>query len=233
MVEQSKIEKQFGVVVLLDSLGTKGIWKKKDPEKVVKIWDAMVEAIRGGGLKEPGQNKIATKVMAFSDTIIMTHTGSALKDILSNVGLSMATLIPYGIAYDIFFRGCISVGEFYSSDKIVIGPAIDEAAHYYELPQWIGVSAAPSTYKELEKSSDSFKSKYFSKWDVPLRNTIEKNGWIINWKEFQTNSVIFEILKNKKISSLEQILLNELDATNEIEPSLKLRNTLNYLRGIK
>jgi hypothetical protein len=37
-----------------------------------------------------------------------------------------------------------------SKEKMIIGPAIDEAAQYYKLPEWIGVSASPTAHRVLK-----------------------------------------------------------------------------------
>ncbi len=48
-----------------------------------------------------------------------------------------------------FFRGCLSAGKFYPSEPMIIGPTVYEAAEYYRLPEWSGVSTCPSISKIL------------------------------------------------------------------------------------
>ncbi len=76
----------------------------------------------------------------------------------------------------VYLRGCISIGDFYYSKKMIVGAAGFEAAAHYELPQWIGISAAPSAYAVTTNSEkiDDGLMKSFVKWNIPLKKGIEK-----------------------------------------------------------
>ena len=53
--------------------------------------------------------------------------------------------------YDFFFRGVIAMGNFYRSSRMLIGPAVDEAAKLYDISNWIGISVSTLTALILEK----------------------------------------------------------------------------------
>ena len=42
------------------------------------------------------------------------------------------------------FRGVISYGKYYLSNRLIIGGALDDAAHNHDKLDWIGVSVSPS-----------------------------------------------------------------------------------------
>ncbi len=48
-------------------------------------------------------------------------------------GEILIKLFRIAIQHDFLFRGCLSVGTFYRSPNMIIGPAVDEAAEYYNL----------------------------------------------------------------------------------------------------
>jgi hypothetical protein len=40
-MENSSFEEEEGIIVLLDALGMKGIWKRRRPEEVLKTWTTL------------------------------------------------------------------------------------------------------------------------------------------------------------------------------------------------
>jgi len=66
----------------------------------------------------------------------------------------IAPMIINGILKGVYLRGVISIGKFYQSQNLIIGPAVDEAAEWYTNIEWIGVSAAPTAHFILEKLAE-------------------------------------------------------------------------------
>jgi hypothetical protein len=60
-------EKVYGMVIFLDALGIKGIWKTKDPAKVLENW-VKVYSIFSNNLSHLG----GVHLSAFSDTFIIS-----------------------------------------------------------------------------------------------------------------------------------------------------------------
>ena len=233
-MESKTTNKEQGCVVLLDALGMKGIWQKQDPKDVINAWNRVVDSNTSVILKDDSKYNVKTRIRAFSDTLMITKTGKSIEKIVDSTLLDLVTIIPYSMSHGIFFRGCISFGEFYSSEKIIIGPAIDEAAQYYELPQWIGVSATPSFFNLIENSSKFQQKDRLTKWDIPLKQGIEKKGWVINWTEaVDSKAVSKHLFKTKNKISFEQILNTQLQETNDLRASLKIRNTIEFLRHMR
>ena len=91
-------------------------------------------------------------IRAFSDTIILSLSRSVdkLKENTSypfdlNIAtILIAPLYKAIIKEGIYLRGVISFGEFYISNSIIIGPAVEEAAEWYEKSEWFGVYTTPS-----------------------------------------------------------------------------------------
>ena len=138
-----KFERVDGIIVLLDALGIKGIWKRKDPAKVLEGWSSLQkEYINGfkslrdrlrayGDLKE-------TRFEAFSDTM-MVSLPVKKRDVGIDIGRNSAwwtimligelliQLFRVSISHNFLFRGCVSAGIFFRSENMTIGPAVDEA----------------------------------------------------------------------------------------------------------
>ena len=225
---RKELQEKFGIIVLLDALGMKGIWKRKDSKEVLERWNQFVNFFESL-VKEYIRAK--TTFNAFSDTIIITVVSNSNKILLDLADLLRFQLIR-SLVIGMPLRGCITVGKFYQDGRLIIGDGLDEAAQYFELPQWIGVSASPSTHRIIEK----FKAKerkglehVFFKCDIPLKGSIEKDGWAINWPELTDMFVPkFSREVGKKYDDALKIIIENLDSTSEIESTMKWRNTLKF-----
>ena len=82
-------------------------------------------------------------------------------------------------------RGCVSCGTYFRSpNNLFTGPAVDEAAEYYTLPQWIGISAAPSANSVLSREmplQPYRNGRMYRRHDIPLRASVEQDAWALNW----------------------------------------------------
>jgi hypothetical protein len=238
-VSKDIFEPVEGIIVLIDVLGTKGIWERKDPAQVVNSWaklkknfvseiQSLQTELRSHGFDEKlGFN-------AFSDTIIIswpvTSRGvgsdrgrTPIWWAIMLIGKTLSRLIRVSISDDFYFRGCVSAGKFYRTEDMIIGPTIDEADEYYSLPQWSGISCSPSASKVLTDAKEMSASiyNYFIQSDIPLKHGIEKNAWALNWPSAEPNYKT----ANKQ---LRQILYEKSRSTDGIFEYFKIKNTLNF-----
>ena len=127
----------------------------------------------------------------FSDTIIITmeaeiQAKETLAKETDTLLLEMSRLIGpmilKGIYDGIYLRGAISVGKFYQSDSLIIGPAVDEAAEWLQTTEWIGVSTSPTAHYTIEKLAELNKtdlSKRYIRYNVPTKIGIKKIGGLL------------------------------------------------------
>lgn len=103
-------EKVYGIVVFLDALGIKGIWKTSDPAKVLENW-VKVYSIFSSNISHLG----GVHLSSFSDTFIISVRSNIQ---LQNqpwrfVDMVCDSIIPAFLSsmdYDFFFRGVMSIG---------------------------------------------------------------------------------------------------------------------------
>lgn len=215
--------KYYGVVILIDSLGTKGIWAKNNPEKVRNEWKEFTEEMRDKAYEELGSTS-KVSFDTFSDTIIITVRTDQEKYPLYDVSQFLRPFILESMKIDRPIRGCFSVGEIFKADKIILGEAIDEADEYHRLPQWVGISACPSAHVEIEKLYREDQEKtdsFFQKYDVPLEQSVELGAWAINWPRIDDE----ETRIDKKIDE-------NLEKRLDIKNALKWRNTANFFEHV-
>jgi hypothetical protein len=156
----------------------------------------------------------------FGDTIIFTwswdhKSGEDEKNqqlkvmqITHIVGQYLSKFFCVALTKQILYRGSVSFGEFLISEdnNALIGPAIADAAHWYEKADWAGIITTPKmgftlqslqlylTTEEGKKINSGFKlEKYFIESDVPLKDksgktTIESKIWALAWfDEYHSN----------------------------------------------
>lgn len=148
---------KLGAVTFLDVLGWKGIWQK-DKYALSKLKDIVKES---SSIAEDYTNQlnekykklyvnkdtVETEVVSISDTIVLLSiAGDEFKDAIELHAIICSKIIEYALSKGIALRGAISYGEFNESDRIMVGPAIDEAAAWHESTDWIGVILTPSAH---------------------------------------------------------------------------------------
>ena len=205
-----------GVIILLDVLGTKGIWRRLQPKDYVKKWLEIRNYLEN---IQKIKNLVIVEDHLFSDTVIISMTPfedncNALQ-LLGFASLISQYLLYLGFEKELLFRGVISYGDYYTDKEIIIGQAIDEAAEYYEQPNWMGISMTPQTaylYKvdEIQKVVRKFPPNDYVKYDITYnrfnkdskcKETIIEEGFAINWllQVYVASSTLEKVINKLKI----------------------------------
>lgn len=231
---------KYGCIVLLDALGTKGRWKKTGVLEILEKWELIVKSYKRRFQDRHDEYTNFSKITAFSDTIMIATAGEdPVKNFLAT-SIATSFLISEAVLQGIFFRGCINIGKYYWSELLLIGPAVDEAAQYYTLPEWIGVSTAPKAHLVLTNDPKEaieamqIPKNLFVKYDIPLKNTIEKNGFALNLPQAYefVRSGGGKYSQEKYRDDIDTILKKQLDKIEDVIAALKIRNTLNFFNSI-
>ncbi len=145
---QYTIQERKGFIAFVDALGTKGIWTRKDPKTVIQDWVDLVthfeEEARGSHVQ----------AWAFSDTIIATLESDDLDSSKAPIPVIvelLAKLFTDALESGFLLRGAISRGLFYRERPMIIGPAVDDAAEWYEAAEWMGIMLTPQTSFFVDK----------------------------------------------------------------------------------
>ena len=196
-VKNSTVQFKAGVVAFLDALGIKGVWARSAPEDVIEKWHLVLQYFRDSRERMAKRAKAAftsCQIMAFSDTVIIALEGDTGAADYGNLLPLAAELVvaPFlgALLQGVYFRGVISLGQFLSSDELIVGPAVDEAATWYQYPEWFGISLAPSAYFGLERIIErgADVSRWFISYPVPMKPQVgaaktggESKGWALSW----------------------------------------------------
>jgi len=151
----------------MDVLGWRGIYQRK-PNPLSDL-EELVSGLRD--LHRP-DSPIETQIKSISDTIAVFSRGEEDEwpRLIEWHGQLAALAITRGINYELPIRGATSVGEFQLLDDMFVGPALDEAAGWYEKADWIGVHLTPS-------AAFSFKPGLGSMWVEYKPPLTGAGGW--------------------------------------------------------
>lgn len=172
MSSASSVELKLGAVGLLDILGARERFKNFSPAKYMADLRAIEQRVR--------QNKLALEVFDhlpltmdiafFSDTILVCVAAKgaevvAADELLNTLVAHVIAAIHAGVTLDppLTYRGCISIGRVAVDGPFFAGPAVNEAAEWYEKAEAGVVWMTPTA---LAHSLPS-KRRFF--WNVPLK----------------------------------------------------------------
>lgn len=227
---------QNGVVVVLDALGTKGVWKTNDPMQVIKKWNRVLDGFTNFKefYNEDKSSVGKAKIISFSDTIIITYVGGKedQMELLAAMGLNLILPFCTALLEGVFLRGVVSKGQFKQTSKMIIGPAIDEAMNWFERYDWMGITLAPSASFMMDAYFDGKKpAPFFTKYNAPLKhdfqskNNMDENIWVLDWpNELKEVQFIHENDLDPKGELL------EIFSESSIDPTVisKYTNTIDF-----
>jgi len=142
----------------MDALGTRKRWEEDSINEIIENMEGLVGLTKFSESRVNKKDKHIMKVNSFSDTILISFTQKNIPSLSQDkIGMDMdnlelaslvaGNLLVLGLSLDLPFRGCISFGDFYTGDEMLLGDPINEAASYFEQPNWIGLSLTPSAHK--------------------------------------------------------------------------------------
>jgi hypothetical protein len=153
-----------GAFAFLDCLGFKGIWKRADASEVIKKLSSIEQQASGASamverfIESVDTLRITTHVASMSDSIAVSLRFEQKQEKISDWergalvwGVSLAAVvILHRFLQDeppLALRGCIAYGSHECNRTFVVGPAVDEAAEYMNLPQGAFVWLTPLAAK--------------------------------------------------------------------------------------
>jgi hypothetical protein len=191
-------EREHGIIAILDALGAASygdaeIKRFIDSRRVVlQLFTEKALDVFG----EIGADMITT--FTFNDTIlIVLRTGEQEPRLeqISDFFTIMRKFLVDSLANRILFRGSIAIGTFYANDETntVMGPAVTDAASWYDKAEWIGALATPRSTLLIQRwleHNDKTKAHVMLDYDVPLKGGAVVRTKVVNWpKVFFVDSI--------------------------------------------
>jgi hypothetical protein len=184
----------YGFVAMLDVLGASNYsieesrdFIKKREELLKKLGE--VETMLMKPLKGVPQPVVAT----FGDTLVFTWAvGEELSlKMLPGVAEWLRHAVRWGLVRGLLLRGALAIGHYVFERATVLGPAISDAASWYEEADWFGVILTPSCQFKLiaflehaalepQLENQTF-NHFFVRYKVPVKNGERREMWVISW----------------------------------------------------
>ena len=215
--------KNEGIVIFLDALGMKGIWERLSYDDVTKKWDEVTGEF---GLMEQSKQLLPLDIRyrALSDTIIITISSqnNLTTENMLNITFNLL-LTPFikSIKSQILLRGTVSYGEFYWSEKLIIGPAVDDAAYYHARVDGIGISISPNVLERIKFSQ--IDNQYLIIYNnIPYKDRYHR-GLVLDWPKFDNGNCL-------KSLQQEEHKIENFDKNNSTKYEIKQKysNTYNF-----
>lgn len=164
-------KKWFGY---FDLLGFSNLVQHQEISDVLRVYKEVIKLLKDDEKAE----RLGISYSWFSDTFIVYTRGASLKE-FARIEHFCRMFFQRLILRSIPVRGSLSVGLMYTNRKqhTYIGPALIEAYHYGEDPNWIGFVLTPSVSKELAATEIPIEKRSFYR-SVPkeVQRKLDYNG---------------------------------------------------------
>ncbi|NOT28273.1 MAG: hypothetical protein HOP16_19505 [Acidobacteria bacterium] len=177
------------LVAVLDALGA-SVYSREEAQEFLDARSQILRLLKNVAADVFKMNPEDFSVFIFNDSIIMVYvrrqplTGD---DLNGFCGLLRSFEVQF-LLKRILFRGAFSFGEVYRVEpgtNTVMGPAISDAAAWYERADWLGIHATPRTSIFIRQVDPDGLRHVLIDYAVPLKGKDkakeEMNLKAINW----------------------------------------------------
>jgi hypothetical protein len=249
----SKAEKEYGIVIFLDSLGTRQRILD-DISQFLADWDSVLnrldenvkvleQNLSGRGYKTGIRTKdIFDNIQIFfpSDDPHTDHInfsgGTPLWWTLQHSADLLTNLIRYGIIKNIYFRGCISMGYIQEYRNGYYSAAMIENADFANSCEMIGTIVSPSAMRVLNNKTHNSSPRFFQyvKYRIPIKEPTGKRR-----KKFDRLAALnltreSTIFRNIVDDEVEKVIQQEIQR-HQYDPKVREKwiNTLSFMKHVR
>jgi hypothetical protein len=184
-----KIREVYGAVAIVDALGAR-TFTVGEGSRFLKARRRIEERVRsshdlGKWLEDLVLKGTALdlEVRTFGDTVVLAWRFDEADALQAGrtIHSALATLVIEGLAEGIAWRGAVAIGEYVIDRTSVLGPAVSDAASWYEALDWIGIVATPRA-REILTSVAGQDEAWFADWTVPYsRRATAVKLFAVDW----------------------------------------------------
>ena len=145
---------------------------------------------------------LSMEILTFSDTVAMLFDTQGRTDanVTSRLGNTLARLFAAGADCGFLFRGAVGFGDFYRGmqSRVLVGPAVDEAAEWYDKAEWAGIHLTPSTTRRPNprnpRNEPSIaEAPLFVTYNVPLKQGGCVSATALDWTAFSRDRLARQV----------------------------------------
>jgi hypothetical protein len=199
-----KLTPKMGIVALLDALGLRTATIESAEAyllSVQKIKAGIPESLQITLDDEELKDKPALQKMLaglkprfFGDSILFTYEITNEKlftDYFDRIAFVLNILMHMAVDVGILFRGAVSIGKYIETEDIALGPAIVDAASWYNKMELFGIITTPAGLNYVKAAYVNKLRKSFDEsepegglsrlWGVPMKGDRVLNTYIFDW----------------------------------------------------
>lgn len=190
------------MVALLDALGarTMSIQSSADYlDSIALLKQEITDTLKITLEEEEEEGPSAANVFAklrprfFGDSVLMTYEvqeEELMTEYLDKFLFILNCFVPTAMELGVLFRGALSIGRYIEKQDVALGPAVTDAANWYEKPDFIGVIATPAASHCIKAAlaeddagdlSDFPLARYLVLYDVPISGGSTLRTYALNW----------------------------------------------------
>jgi len=197
-----KKKTKFGIVVLLDALGTRTA-NIEQAEKYIETVNSLKKVTLPNIKQFLTLNDNAEtikriysslKYRFFGDSLLFTievkndvHFTESFQHFVTILSMMIVSALEKGI----LFRGALAIGNYIEDSTIVLGPAVTDAASWYEKIDLMTVIASPAAtnfikaeYSTKKNFNESKPMPLIRMADVPCSDNKEVKAYLLDWPMF-------------------------------------------------
>jgi hypothetical protein len=195
MGDRSK--RKFGAVVMLDALGARSLTVDNAEGFLIArknftdaLQDELAKMHTWAAIVDDDMDGRNPDIRTFGDTVLLSW--ELPKDRperhLPRLVESLGPAVFVGLEVGFLFRGALAVGYYIQDETTLVGPAVSDAASWYERCNWLGIIATPACGHRLSLiSEEEFKptntsvSQWMVEYHVPLSHGGTRKLWTMSW----------------------------------------------------
>jgi hypothetical protein len=135
-----------------------------------------------------------------SDTIIITIPGPLNHYIINSTFDLLLEPFIHSLKIGMLLRGIISHGEYYLSNELIIGEALDDAAINHNKLNWIGLALSPNLSDKNNEINLVRTNSAVMYDNIPLKDRSYR-GLALNWPIYDSREECYSALLREKNDS--------------------------------
>jgi hypothetical protein len=197
------IDSKFGFIALLDALGTRTATidnSKRYLSAVESLKDSIKETthITVQDVKEEDLRLSFAdlKPRFFGDSILLSYevnNREKFDEYLHRIVFVLSAFIPLALSHGIPVRGALAIGEYIEKSDVVLGPAVYDAANWYEQQDMISVMTTPKAANYIQGILYNSKIDLMRQmeayglilYDIPIKNG-KISSYVVDWREMMS-----------------------------------------------
>ncbi len=184
------MEQKQGLIAILDALGAAS-YDDQDISRFLSSRERVLAILQDKAHAKEVRGEIVgaeISTFTFNDTVLIvyrTKQAPTLTDI-EHFCLLLRKFVADSLSQGILFRGSLSLGGFFVevASNTVMGPAVTDAAAWYDSAEWMGINATPHATIAIQSLLEQAKGNLghlLVDYPVPLKGRAPLSLKAVNW----------------------------------------------------